>query len=146
MTPSNSALAKIHIAKKELALTEEVYRDILQLNFEVTSAKQLTEQQAKTLIDLFKAKGWQPKPQAQPRRQRKSDSQFIAIKAGPAAKQQRKVLALWHELGYAMDKLHARVKKQFNIDRFEWLEDHQALHILIIDLERRLNRQQSEKQ
>jgi len=145
--PSKANLAKIHIAKKELALTEVTYRDILQLNFQVTSAKQLSEPQARELIRIFKAKGWQPQPLAQPRQQQHpSASPFIAIKPGPAAKQQRKVLALWHELGYSMDKIHARVKKQFNIDRFEWLEDHQALHILITDLERRLNRQQREKQ
>ncbi|MBV5329994.1 MAG: DUF1018 domain-containing protein [Chlorobium sp.] len=44
-----------------------------------------------------------------------------------------------------MAKLHARVKKQFNIDRFEWLDDHQALHTLITDLEYRLARKESEK-
>ncbi|MBV5329995.1 MAG: DUF1018 domain-containing protein, partial [Chlorobium sp.] len=65
MTPSHNALAKIHIAKKELALTEEAYRDILQLTFQVASARELTEQQANALIDLFKAKGWQPKPLAE---------------------------------------------------------------------------------
>jgi hypothetical protein len=39
-----------------------------------------------------------------------SSCEFIEIKPGPAAKQQRKVLALWHALGYDMDKLHTRVK------------------------------------
>jgi len=137
MTPSNSALARIHIAKKELGLSEETYRDMLGFNFGVGSARELTEQQARELINLFKAKGWEPKPYTGAR-QRKAGSQFIEIKPGPAAKQQRKVLALWHELGYAMPKLHARVNKQFGVDRFEWLEDHDALHILITDLEHRL--------
>lgn len=135
--PDHAKLAKIHIAKKELALSEEAYRDILWLNFKVESAKELTEQQAQELINLFKAKGWVPKVDG-PRGQRKSEGQFIEIKPGPAARQQRKVLALWHELGYDMTKLHTRVKKQFGVDRFEWLEDGQALHILITDLEHRL--------
>lgn len=137
MTPSNSALARIHIAKKELGLSEETYRDMLGFNFGVRSAKELTEQQARELIEVFKVKGWVPKPFTGDR-QRKTGGQFIEIKPGPAAKQQRKVLALWHELGYAMPKLHARVKKQFGVDRFEWLEDHEALHILITDLEHRM--------
>jgi len=144
MTPSNSALARIHIAKKELALTEEAYRDILHVNFQVESARELTEQQAVELINLFKAKGWQPKTGGAST-QRKSKDRFIEIKPGPAARQQRKVLALWHELGYDMAKLHTRVKKQFGVDRFEWLEDGKALHILITDLEHRLETQGSRK-
>jgi hypothetical protein len=144
MTPSNSALARIHIAKKELALTEEAYRDILQFNFQVKSARELSEQQAMELIKLFKAKGWTPKTGDQSR-QRKKDGQFIEVKPGPAARQQRKVLALWHELGYDMTKLHARVKKQFGVDRFEWLEDNKALHVLITDLEHRLDTQNNKK-
>ena len=50
------------------------------------------------------------------------------------------MLALWNALGYAMDKLHTRVKTQFGVDRFEWLEDVRALHVLITDLQRRLDR------
>jgi hypothetical protein len=37
-----------------------------------------------------------------------------------------------------MDQLHARCKRQFGVDRFEWLTDYQPLHILITDLEHRL--------
>jgi phage gp16-like protein len=133
-----SALAKIHIAKKELALTDEAYRDILRLNFRVGSAKDLSESQARSLIDFFKAKGWVPKPAGN--RPVKDKTRFITVKPGPAAKQQRKVLALWHELGYDMAKLHGRVKRQFKVDRFEWLEDSLSLHILISDLQRRLNK------
>lgn len=44
--PDHAKLAKIHIAKKELALSEDAYRDILWLNFKVRSAKELTDQQA----------------------------------------------------------------------------------------------------
>ncbi len=137
-------MARIHIAKKDLALSDETYRDMLGFNFGVESAKELTEQQALELIELFKAKGWKPTPYKggegkRPRRQ------FIEIKPGPAAKQQRKVLALWHALGYDMNKLHSRVKKQFGADRFEWLTDHEALHILITDLEHRLKTQGTSK-
>lgn len=144
MTPSNSALARIHIAKKELALTDEAYRDILHHYFQVDSAKELNERQARDLINLFKAKGWQPRFDGQ-KQQRKTDGQYLEIKPGPAAKQQRKVLALWHALGYDINKIHARVKKQFGVNRFEWLEDSKALHILITDLEHRLKTQGTQK-
>ncbi len=133
-------LAQIHIARKELALTDDAYRDMLRNQFSVDSSKELTERRADVLIELFKAKGWKPKPATKPRK----NKNFIEIPAGPAAKQQRKVLAMWkelstlHESGYEMDKLHTRVKKQFNVDRFEWLVDAESLHILITDLAKRI--------
>lgn len=137
--PDHAKLAKIHIARKELALTEDAYRDILRLHFGVESAAKLTDRQATVLLNQLKAKGWQPKTTAAPRKPRR-DGRYIEIKPGPAEAQQRKVLALWNALGYAMDKLHTRVKTQFGVDRFEWLEDARALHVLITDLQRRLDR------
>ena len=136
--PDRAKLAKIHIAKKELGLPDEVYRDILQLHFQVDSAAQLDDRQATVLLNKFKANGWQPKTAA-PAKPRRRDGRFITVKPGPAAAQQRKVLALWNALGYGMDKLHARVKTQFGIDRFEWLEDGRSLHVLITDLQHRLD-------
>lgn len=131
--PKPQQLAKIHIAKKELGLSDEAYRDILRLHFRVESARDLTDRQATVLLNRFKAQGWQPKVAAQPRK----NSNYISIKPGPAAAQQRKVLAMWNALGYDMAKLHSRVKTQFGVDRFEWLDDPKALHVLITDLEHR---------
>ena len=90
------------------------------------------------LIDSFRTKGWKPKKSVGSVRQKRRDGRYIDIKPGPAAGQQRKVLALWNELGYGMDKLHTRCKKQFNVERFEWLTDARHLHILITDLDYRL--------
>lgn len=137
--PSPAALAKIHIAKKELGLTDETYRDMLYLHFQVESAKQLDDRQATALLNTFRVKGWKPKKQASPPRQKRRDGRFIEIKPGPAAAQQRKVLALWNALGYGMDKLHSRCQRQFSVDRFEWLTESRHLHVLITDLEHRLN-------
>lgn len=61
MPPTRPQLAKIHIAKKELSLTEEVYRDILRLQFSVDSSSKLSRFKAEQLLDIFKAKGWRPK-------------------------------------------------------------------------------------
>ena len=139
MPPTRAQLAKIHIAKKELQLTDDIYRDILALNFNVESAKELTDRQAVQMLDIFKAKGWTSKSCSQvlPGSKKRS-SNYIAIKPGPTAKQQRKVLAMWNELGYAMEKLHTRCQKQFGVDRFEWLTDQAALHVLITDLAQRI--------
>ena len=141
--PSRADLAKIHIAKKELGLTDDAYRDLLRLHFGVESAAELADKQVIVLLNKFRAKGWQPKTRrAAPRRKPDGDDRFVAIKPGPAARQQRKVLALWAALGYDMAKLHARCKKQFEVDRIEWLTDHHQLHVLITDLEARLRRMQ----
>lgn len=141
MPPSSAQRAKIHIARKELAgtigLTDEAYRDILRLHFNgAESSSDLNDRQAVVLINLFRAKGWAPKKSA-PGRAKKRDGRYIDIPPGPAAKQQRKILAMWNALGYGMDKIHARVKRQFGVERFEWLVETQDLHILITDLEAR---------
>ncbi len=139
--PSAADLAKIHIAKKELGLTDEAYRDILRTHFRVESAKDLAPKQVIVLLNKFRAKGWKPKQGAVVKHgrtgtRRKADN-FIQIQPGPAARQQRYALALWNALGYDVDKLHTRCKKQFGVDRFEWLTEHDHLHILITDLQQR---------
>ena len=68
---------------------------------------------------------------------KRRDGNFIVIKPGPTAAQQRKVLAMWNSLGYGMDKLHSRCLRQFGVERFEWLTDQRHLHVLITDLEHR---------
>lgn len=142
-------LAKIHIARKELALTDEAYRDILRLHFGVESAKELNDRQGTVLINLFRAKGWKSQPRTElnsvPRVKKKRPSaSYIDIpEGGPATQQQRKVAGLWNELGYPMCTLHSRVKRQFGVERLQWLTDHDSLHVLITDLEARLRRQEA---
>ncbi|HHO49272.1 MAG TPA: regulatory protein GemA [Desulfobacteraceae bacterium] len=139
--PSKKNLAKIHIAKKELGLTDEVYRDILRNRFKVESARDLTDLQAATLLSLFRQRGWRPAigRKAKSDSREKSRSGYIAIRPGPAARQQRKVLAMWAQLGYEPEKLHGRCKRQFGIERFEWVTEHRDLHVLITDLDRMIS-------
>jgi len=125
-------LAKIHIAKKELGLADEEYRDILYTNFRVSSAKDLGGNDVVRLLHIFKQKGWRPRPGRKARNYKK-------IK-GPLARQKRYILALWNALGYDLAKLDARCKRQFKIDRFEWLQDEDQLCILITDLRARCER------
>ena len=139
--PTSADLAKIHIAKKELGLTDEVYRDMLHVHFQVSSAKDLKPQQVVVLLNKFRAKGWRPKKSTVVKRghagQTRKDDNFIEIKPGANAKQQRYILALWNALGYDVAKLHARCKKQFGVDRFEWVDEYDDLHVLITDLQKR---------
>lgn len=135
-------LAKIHIAATELGLSKQAYRDIIALNFPgKSSSKDLTHQQRVQLLGIFTARGWKPKTAQTVKHgrtaTRRKDDNFIKIQPGPTAKMQRKVLAMWAELGYDVATLHARCKRQWKIERFEWLQDYEALHILITDLQAR---------
>lgn len=139
-------LAKIHIAKKELGLTDEAYRDMLRLYFDgAESAKDLNDRQLTVLLNKFKSKGWKQKQPTTVKNgssgHRKVSDNYRKINPGPYAKMQRKVLAMWAQLGYDVKKLDARVKKQFGIDRIEWLQDYDNLRVLIVDLETRLKRE-----
>lgn len=68
--------AKIHIARKELNLSEQNYRDILS-GFGVQSCKDLNFRQAEELIKLFKEMGWKPKP-----KKRRATSQALEPASG----------------------------------------------------------------
>ncbi len=55
--PTRADLAKIHIAKKELKLTDELYRDLIYVLFKKKSARDLDEEEVDELILHFKSLG-----------------------------------------------------------------------------------------
>lgn len=55
-------LAKVHIAKKELALPDGDYRAILEYEFNKRSAADLTILELEYLVGYFRSHGWQPRP------------------------------------------------------------------------------------
>jgi hypothetical protein len=56
--PTHAELAKIHIAKRDLKLSDPLYRGFLNVLFGETSAKDLTPEQIDELLDHFKSLGW----------------------------------------------------------------------------------------
>jgi hypothetical protein len=90
--PARQLLAKIHIAKKELGLDEETYREILGSEFGVQTSKLLDNRQAVRLVNYFQAKGWVPK--SKPKKY--DDQNGDVYSAAPG--QKRKVEVLWHEI------------------------------------------------
>ncbi|MDR3631332.1 MAG: regulatory protein GemA [Desulfocapsaceae bacterium] len=131
MAPSRAALAKIHIAKKELGLSEDAYLDILSMHFQVASAAKLTDRQATVLINSFKAKGW---------KERLSQKKVASPKYENA--QMRKVVAIWINLRKAgvvhdsSDKaLQAYVKRMSGVDNLLWCNNLQ-LDTIIESLKR----------
>ena len=134
----NRLLARVHIAKKELGLDDEVYREIVCNRFEKHSAADLNMAELKQLINYFYNLGWgDKKPSGKPAQQsRNAKSQgFLDLPEGITFDaQKRYVAALWHALGYKMTGLDYRCKKQFGIDRFRWLQDRDQLQTLARDL------------
>jgi phage gp16-like protein len=118
MSISRADLAKIHIAKKDLCLTDEVYRDILKSRFKKDSAAKLTSGQAFSLINYFQKLGWKPTRQQQ-----------LPGLSVPSDKQSRKILALWISLadaGVVKDRsdraMMSFVKRQTGRDHLRWCD------------------------
>lgn len=133
----NAMLAKIHIGKKTLGWSDEEYRDILQLRYSKASAGKLTFTELADMCDHFRKQGvdFKPKDKAKER------ARFYEIPAGtPYADQKRYIAALWNKLGYHMAGLDTRVKKQFRVDKFIWLNDQNHLQTLAKDLHNRCHK------
>lgn len=120
MPPSKADLAKIHIAKKELGLTDEIYRDILKARFGKSkdSAAKLTPGQAFSLLNHFQKLGWKPKGQR--------SLPGISI---PSDGQSKKIQALWinlHQAGAVKDgsdqALMKFVKRMTGKDHLKWCD------------------------
>jgi len=124
--PSKADLAKIHIAKKELGLTDQVYRDILQARFRKDSSAKLTSSQAFQLLNHFRSLGWKPK-----------GTQKLPGMDIPADGQSQKILACWitlHKAGVVRDgsdkALLAFAKRMTGKDHLRWC-DGQDKHKII---------------
>lgn len=111
-------LAKIHIAKKELALQDGEYRALLQRVARVASAKDLSETAAIAVIAEFKRLGWQPsestRPPAERAELRKIYALWAALHAGP------------QDRSGSRDALRAWVLGRFKVAAPEFLKPPQA--------------------
>ena len=56
--PTHAELAKIHIAKRDLKLTDPLFRGFLNVLFGQGSARDLTHEQVEELLEHFKSLGW----------------------------------------------------------------------------------------
>ena len=55
---THAELAKIHIAKRDLKLTDPLYRGFLNVLFGQGSERDLTQEQVEELLEHFKSLGW----------------------------------------------------------------------------------------
>lgn len=111
-----SLIAKIHVAKKQLAMREDDYRALLNRVTGKDSSAALSEGQLKAVVKEMESIGFKAIP---------------ARKAGPKpadSQEARKIRAMWitlHQMGEVSDPsetaLSAFVKRQTGIDNMAWL-------------------------
>ena len=109
------ALAMVHVAKKQLQLSDQVYRNLLEDRFGVSSAKDLTPGQLGLLLDQFRQLGFKPaKRAAQVGTGRDTQRLLAKIEALLAEKGQDE--GRFVPLGYAEGLL----RKMTGVERLEW--------------------------
>ena len=112
-------LAKVHVARKQMALTEDSYRAVVRRITAKNSSSDCTEPQLVALVEEFRRLGWKARPL--------SGKPYV-----------RKIYALWGELKpYLSDSstpaLAAFVRRQTmslaapqGVGSVEWLDANQA--------------------
>lgn len=118
MSDRRGMLAKIHVAKKQLALTDDSYRDVVKRVTGADSSKDCTDGQLERLLGEFARLG------------------FVAVSPPkPGKPWVRKIHAIWKELAPLLDQatgttLDGFVYRQTGIARAEWLDSKQATKVI----------------
>lgn len=111
----NGDLAKIHVAKKQLALTDDDYRAMLWTQGRVHSASELDHAGRQRVLDHLKACGFKPAASASPKRPARPTP------APEKVKLVRKIRAQLISLDRLPDTYADGVAKQmFGLQFFEW--------------------------
>lgn len=132
MTIAKSTIAKIHVAKKQLAMQDDAYRAMLRSVGGVDSAKDLTSTSAHKVLKHLELCGF--KPTGERRRPR--------VAAGRAA-QLAKIEALLAEAGRPWEYLGGMVRRICKVDAIEFCDGEKLgklIAALQLDANRRGNR------
>lgn len=116
-----SMIAKVQIARQQLNMVEDDYRQILFDQTGKTSLKECSEPQIARVLDAMKAKGFKPLPG------KKAASHPMALKAR----------ALWISLYHlnavhnpAEEALEAFAKRQLGCDKLQWARQSDAFRLI----------------
>lgn len=108
-------LAKVHIAKKELRLSDDQYRALLR-GFRAESAAELSIEQLERFIKYLKYLGWKP---------------FVIRKRAPERNRVKALQERAEKLAKEMERgeeiMAGLVKNLFNLDHFCWLVEEEKL-------------------
>jgi phage gp16-like protein len=115
--PRRGVLARVHIAKKEMALDDAAYRDVLKRVVGQDSAADCTDGQLTLVLDEFRRLGWKPNT-GKPKH------------ANPHV---RMAYAIWKDIKQLLDgkagdaELRAFVKRQTGRDAIEFCSEQADL-------------------
>lgn len=129
-------LAKVHVAAKQLGLSDDDYRATLEAVTGKRSAGDCSVAELASVLNHFVDRGWLPKPNAErkPKAPRRT-GQMYEIPPGTAHEtQKRYILALANALGWSLKGLDTRCARQFGVDKLLWLKSEHALQKLGRDL------------
>lgn len=127
-------LAKVHVAAKQLRLTEDVYRLVLQRVTGQDSARLCTDAQLVAVLEEFQRLGWQP-PQRPTPDQAGAPQRAARRRSGKP--QTRMIWALWNDMAAAglvkaptRAALRSFVMKLAGVSDPEWLSVRQASDVI----------------
>lgn len=129
-------IQKIHIAKTQLHLSEDVYREMLFENFGVSSAKDLSYEQADQLLEKLKQAGWKPVAAKKGKENSWGKKNYENLRGRDeeyaAPQTLRMIEAKYKEItGLEPEKGLAKfVKRITKIDRLEWLRQSDCSKVL----------------
>ncbi|MCM1513243.1 MAG: regulatory protein GemA, partial [Oxalobacter formigenes] len=127
--PRKKLLRLIHVARRDLRMDENTYRDILQKITGKASASDMTVPELEKTLEHFKRCGFRI------RHTIKTHGKRRAVSSMPLAQDpdSRKIRALWlfmHELGLVRNAseraLAGYVKRITGVDALQWIDSNQA--------------------
>lgn len=121
---SRAMLAKLHIAKKEVGLDDDTYRDVLERLTGQRTAKGLSTMQIARVLDDMRARGW-------------TGATAPSKRQPSAAGLVRKIWALWSDMCEAgipreptREALRSFVQRMTGVGSPEWLDVEQARKVI----------------
>lgn len=125
-------LAKIHLAAKELRLSDEIRRDIIERETGHRSSADCTDAQLDQLVAVFKRMGFQPKSVTAAKTPRPLGPQAAT---SPIAMKARALWKSLDQLGALADggserSLEAFAKRQLRVDRLQWADQSQGFRLI----------------
>ena len=128
----NRELAQIHIARDQLGMAEDSYRDILFTVARVRSAADLDWAGRKAVLDHFKACGWKASAPKAGKENGKRPNEWAFVDRSGVERQPllRKIIMLARAAGYGRRYVDGIAAKMFNIERLEFCAPDQLYRIV----------------
>lgn len=125
MTPSRRALlAMAHMAPKDLCLSDEDRKLILEREFGTTSSKDLSNAELEGLVAYYKSKGWNPKPKSAG----KAEPRVLALR--------QRAIDVAAQRGLSPARFRGLCRSICRAERIEWVKDAAALERFLAVLAR----------